>query len=143
LAPASTFVFAPGAGVLAIHELTWTRGNSAGPSVDADAIASRLSAKATVTPNLTEYRINLWAKNSADEWVFTTAPYVSCFFGRTAVMKIVMSMCGNSHLVSSWCQNQKGIVDASNNSSTTILRDDRKIAPTPYKFFARAASRLN
>jgi hypothetical protein len=65
--------------VLAIHELTWTRGNSAGPSVDADAVALKLNVKATVTPNMTEYRLNLRAKNSADEWVFTTAPCVTRF----------------------------------------------------------------
>jgi hypothetical protein len=42
-------VFAPGAGVLVMDELTDTRGNSAGPSVDADAAAQKLKIKAELT----------------------------------------------------------------------------------------------
>jgi hypothetical protein len=65
LAPELTTVLAPGAGVLARDEFTVTRGNSAGPSVDANAAAAKLNTKAAVTTmNVAECRINAWLGNT-------------------------------------------------------------------------------
>jgi hypothetical protein len=64
LAPAFTTVFAPGAGVLAMDELTDTRGNSAGPSVDANAASPKLNINAAVTMNMAACRISALLKNT-------------------------------------------------------------------------------
>jgi hypothetical protein len=40
-------------------------------------------------------------------------------------MKNAMSMCGNSLLVSSWCQNQKGIVNGGKNSLARAIHSPR------------------
>lgn len=75
LAPAGTTVLPPGAGVAAMAEFTDTRGNSAGPSIDADAGAPRLNMKAVVTPiNATECRINATLE-STEPWALTTTPW--------------------------------------------------------------------
>jgi hypothetical protein len=64
LAPDFTTVLAPGAGVLAMDELTDTRGSSAGPSVDADAATTKLKINIAVTMNIAACRINALLENN-------------------------------------------------------------------------------
>jgi hypothetical protein len=61
-APAATSFLAPGAGVLAMDELGVTRGNSAGPSVNADAVVPKMNIKAAV--NIAERRTNALLENT-------------------------------------------------------------------------------
>jgi hypothetical protein len=54
-----------------MDEFTDTRGNSAGPSIDAEAAAPKLSVKAAVMPmNMPERRISALLKT----WMLTTTP---------------------------------------------------------------------
>jgi hypothetical protein len=47
-----------------MDELTDTRGNSAGPSVDADATTPKLNINAAVTMNMAACRISALLKNT-------------------------------------------------------------------------------
>src|SRR5947209_3463950 len=63
-----------------MDEFTYTRGNSAGPSIDANAVAPKPNVKATVTlMNMTERRINALVGNN-ENWMLTTYSLVETDF---------------------------------------------------------------
>jgi hypothetical protein len=111
-------VFAPGAGVLAIDEFTETRGSSAGPSVDADAVALKQNVKAAITlMNMTKPRIRALMSNSCNDCVFTHySILLKLTFSEKAAVKTkgdaLDVMWRHSRLGRSRCQNRKGIATA-------------------------------
>jgi hypothetical protein len=95
LDPDFTTVFAPGAGVLAIDELTETRGNSAGPSVNADAVVPKMNIKAAV--NIAERRTNPLLENTETRMLTSYSLVRTHFPGKEAVNENCAVVFSNSH----------------------------------------------